>query len=159
MSSLVPIKFKRAQSKRAEQARLLMPVTHALKEFYSFCSTSLFFVRVRCGAYGTFCYGISSNVKNSTDAFKELHLKLTMEAMWVAATQYDFALCFLCCFFTPRQECGPLQSIVDRCNAIYAAAIRGTRCTAFTYDGKCGYLKQAAGPNKYREGWTKYTRT
>lgn len=48
------------------------------------------------------------------------------------------------------QVCGSLDAVIERCN-------RG-RCAAFTWDGKCGYLKNAAGPVKYREGFVKYTR-
>jgi hypothetical protein len=42
--------------------------------------------------------------------------------------------------------CGDVVAVAERCKQTLG-------CRAFTYDGRCGYLKSAGGPRTARRGW------
>eukprot|EP00879_Flechtneria_rotunda_P001952 GHRR01002126.1.p1 GENE.GHRR01002126.1~~GHRR01002126.1.p1 ORF type:complete len:250 (+),score=40.46 GHRR01002126.1:185-934(+) len=45
--------------------------------------------------------------------------------------------------------CGDINSVDSSCTS-------NPSCVAYTYDGSCGYLKSAAEPKQYREGFTTF---
>jgi hypothetical protein len=47
---------------------------------------------------------------------------------------------------TQYKICGDVLAVAKRCRETFG-------CRAFSYDGRCGYLKSSDGPRRSRTGW------